>query len=370
MNFNTNIPDLSDLKKIYDENGYNHIPELFSKSDMELINKEFDRYIKDCVPKMKEGEVYYVDKTNKDTLMQMQKLEEYDDFFYDLFHNSKIKELAANALGEDVIPRAMEYFNKPPGKSNPTPPHQDGYYFNLDNDKAVTGWLALEDVDDENGCIHYVKGSHKYEGYRPHGKSEILGFSKGVTDFGTEEDKKNTVKFEGKAGMFLMHHAKIIHFADPNKSKTRSRRAFGFVYHGVSAKHDKQKEKMEQEQLKAELKSKNKFGKTITLKLKTSKFRTITRSKTIKAPTQLADVIYRVAFELLIPNSRGTYRLMGVGLSSLSDNIGSVETDFLDDHDIKQEKLEKTIDQIREKVGANAIGKGRGFNLEQPIKKK
>ena len=48
----------------------------------------------------------------------------------------------------------------------------------------------LEDVDDENGCIHYVKGSHKYEGYRPHGKSEILGFSKGVTDFGTEEDKK------------------------------------------------------------------------------------------------------------------------------------------------------------------------------------
>lgn len=124
------------------------------------------------------------------------------------------------------------------------------------------------------------------------------------------------------------------------------------------------------DQLSSSLKSKNKFGKTITLKLKTSKFRTITRSKTIKAPTQLADVIYRVAFELLIPNSRNTYRLMGVGLSTLSDNIGSVETDFLDDHDIRQEKLEKTIDQIREKVGANAIGKGRGFNLEQPIKKK
>ena len=61
---------------------------------------------------------------------------------------------------------------------------------------------------------------------------------------------------------------------------------------------------------------------------------------------------------------------MGVGLSSLSDNIGSVETDFLDDHDTKQEKLEKTIDQIREKVGANAIGKGRGFNPEQLVKKK
>ena len=193
---------------------------------------------------MKDQEVYYVDKSNKDTLMQMQKLEEYDGFFYDLFYNSKIKDLAANALGEDVSPRAMEYFNKPPGKSKPTPPHQDGFYFNLDNDKAVTGWLALEDVDDENGCIHYVKGSHSKEEYRPHGKSEILGFSQGVTDFGTEEDKINTVKFEGKAGMFLMHHAKTIHFASPNKSSVRSRRAFGFVYHGVSAKHNTEKEKL------------------------------------------------------------------------------------------------------------------------------
>ena len=90
MNFNTNTPELSDLKKIYDENGYNHIPELFSKSDMELINNEFDRYIKDCVPKMKEGEVYYVDKENKDTLMQMQKLEEYDAFFEDDFEDDDL----------------------------------------------------------------------------------------------------------------------------------------------------------------------------------------------------------------------------------------------------------------------------------------
>ena len=223
---------------------------------MEVINKEFIRYIKDCIPNMKDQEVYYVDKSNKDTLMQMQKLEEYDKFFYDLFYNSKIKDLAANALGEDVHPRAMEYFNKPPGKSNPTPPHQDGYYFNLDSDKAVTGWLALENVDDENGCIHYVKGSHKKEEYRPHGKSEILGFSQGVTDFGTDEDKKNTVQFEGKAGMFLMHHAKIIHFASPNKSPVRSRRAFGFVYHGVSAKQDIDKGKAYQKKLHAELKEK------------------------------------------------------------------------------------------------------------------
>ena len=91
MNLEFNIPNMIDLKKLYDEVGYNHIPELFSSSDMEIINKEFNRYVKECVPKMKDQEVYYVDKSNKDTLMQMQKLEEYDNFFYDLFYNSKLK---------------------------------------------------------------------------------------------------------------------------------------------------------------------------------------------------------------------------------------------------------------------------------------
>ena len=125
----------------------------------------------------------------------------------------------------------------------------------LKKHNAVTCWLALEKVDKENGCIHYVKGSHKQE-YRPHGRSEILGFSQGVTDFGNDEDKKNTVKFEGKTGMFLMHDAKTIHFASSNKSSVRSRRAFGFVYHGVSSKHDVEKGKAYQKKLHDELKEK------------------------------------------------------------------------------------------------------------------
>ena len=41
---------------------------------------------------------------------------------------------------------------------------------------------------------------------------------------------------------------------------------------------------------------------------------------------------------------------MGVGLSTLSDNIGSVETDFLDDHDIKQEKLEKLSIKLEKRL--------------------
>ena len=46
MRLEFNITDLDDLKKSYDEDGYNHIPELFSPADMDILNKEFSRYVK------------------------------------------------------------------------------------------------------------------------------------------------------------------------------------------------------------------------------------------------------------------------------------------------------------------------------------
>ena len=42
MNLEFNIPNMVDLKKSYDEDGYNHIPELFSASDMDILNNSTD----------------------------------------------------------------------------------------------------------------------------------------------------------------------------------------------------------------------------------------------------------------------------------------------------------------------------------------
>ena len=40
--------------------------------------------------------------------------------------------------------------------------------------------------------------------------------------------------------LLLMHDCKTVHWASPNRSPTRSRRALGFVYFGVSAKADEE----------------------------------------------------------------------------------------------------------------------------------
>ena len=41
-------------------------------------------------------------------------------------------------------------------------------------------------VDEENGCVRYLPGSHR-EGMRPHRRTNVLGFSQGMSNYGTED---------------------------------------------------------------------------------------------------------------------------------------------------------------------------------------
>jgi phytanoyl-CoA hydroxylase len=168
-----------------------------------------------------------------------------------MLNDSKFKKLAEFLLDDAVVPKTLEYFNKPPRIGKPTPPHQDNYYFMLKPAEAVTMWLALEDVDAENGCVRYVTGSHLH-GVRPHGRTQTLGFSQGITDFGTEDDQASAVAFPAKAGDLLIHHSMTIHWAEANRSE-RTRKAIGWIYWAESAQEDTEAKAAYQQKLKAEL---------------------------------------------------------------------------------------------------------------------
>ena len=247
--------DTSNLAKDFEQDGFVALKPLYSEEEIATINNEIARFIRDVVPTMPSAQVYYEDPADPSSLKQLQKMFEYDAYFGDLMLNGAARTIAETVLGEEVVPINMQYFNKPAGIGKPTPPHQDGYYFHLAPCKAVTGWLALEEVDQENGCIHYVRGSHKAEGFREHGQTGVLGFSQGMTDFGTEADNRDTIAFPGKAGTFLMHDAKTIHWAGANQSSTRSRRALGFIYYAKSAKPDDAAAKAYQERLDEKLRA-------------------------------------------------------------------------------------------------------------------
>jgi ectoine hydroxylase-related dioxygenase (phytanoyl-CoA dioxygenase family) len=50
---------------------------------------------------------------------------------------------------------------KQPGDSKPTPWHQDLPYWPMNEPGALSLWMALDDVDERNGCMSFVPGSQR-----------------------------------------------------------------------------------------------------------------------------------------------------------------------------------------------------------------
>ena len=223
-------------KAKFEKDGFVAVPGFVQNDELQLIEDTLARFTKKVLPNLPANLVFYEDKTDPGTLKQIQQLQEHDEFF-GAFFMGKPRRLAKELLGEPVVGINLQYFNKPPKVGQATPAHQDGYYFMLEPCRAVTMWMALDPVDEENGCVRYVRGSH-LSGIRPHGRTQTLGFSQGITDFGTETDKMNEVSCHANPGDLLAHHALTIHHAEANVSKTRHRRALGFIFYGESARED------------------------------------------------------------------------------------------------------------------------------------
>lgn len=229
--------DLAALKETYDADGFVVIRGFLPPDELGRLMSNLDRYIRDVVPQLPDGDAFYDDRTRPETLKQLNRIQQ-DAFFQEYLKHPRWTMVAESLLGEAARVHGAEWFNKPPNTRHATPPHQDNYYFCLTPPHVLTMWLALDPVDEENGCLRYLKGSHR-RGVRPHHRTTTLGFSQGISDYG-EEDRAHEIPVPAEPGDVLIHHGNTIHRADANRSTCRHRRSFGMVFQGVSCVRDEQ----------------------------------------------------------------------------------------------------------------------------------
>ena len=97
---------------------------------------------------------------------------------------------------------------------------------------------------------------------------------------------------------------------------------------------------------------------TITLKLRDSSFRTITRQKGLDEPSDLTEPIYRAAVELLRPELKGQrIRLVGVTASNFREReqLGL----FTSPDEPRRHRVAEAADAIRERFGERAVTRAR-----------
>ncbi len=138
--------------------------------------------------------------------------------------------LVGELLGQAPLLAADQIFMKPPRFGSAKPYHQDNFYFRLSPaDQALTAWIALDDVDEGNGCLRYIAGSHK-EPVLPHaavpGEPYNLVPPPELIDL-----RRERLAPVGKGGV-VFHHSQTLHTSHRNESD-RWRR--GYATHWVTA---------------------------------------------------------------------------------------------------------------------------------------
>jgi DNA polymerase-4 len=98
-------------------------------------------------------------------------------------------------------------------------------------------------------------------------------------------------------------------------------------------------------------------ARTITVKVRDSSFRTVTRQRGLPEPTDLTEPIWRAAVELARPEMRGKrIRLVGVTASGFDEREQLGLFEAVED---KRRLAVKAADAVRERFGRRAITRAR-----------
>jgi hypothetical protein len=118
------------------------------------------------------------------------------------------------------------YLIKMPGMASETSPHQDITFVDESTFASVNIWVALQDIDEKNGCMYFLKGSHRLMHTLRPTHSYPWPYEKVI-----DEIKVRSERFAAKAGdAFIFNHA-VIHGSYPNKTNLPRIAAVMAAYH-------------------------------------------------------------------------------------------------------------------------------------------
>jgi hypothetical protein len=139
---------------------------------------------------------------------------------YDLTQTPAILDCVEDILGPDFVCWNTHLFSKAPRDPKAVPFHQDSVYWPLSPSHTVTVWLALDDVDEENGAVRYVPGSH-LSGPLEHRQRELDGTRTLKREVAAGPGDRSTRLNTLSAGEASIHADLLLHGSAANLSDRR-----------------------------------------------------------------------------------------------------------------------------------------------------
>ncbi len=211
----------SNQLKQYEDEGFVSPINIFSKDKAKEIRDEIE-----LIEKKMPGELDKSGRYNAHLISPL--LDE-------VAHNSKVLDAVESLIGENILICSTTLFIKNPNEKGFVSYHQDAKYIGLKPYNWVTAWIAITDSNEHNGCMKMWSGSHKNdlkEHDQKFDEGNLLTRGQTVNNVPKEEIKPLILK----AGQMSLHHPKVVHGSELNRSNDRR---IGFViqsYIGTNVK--------------------------------------------------------------------------------------------------------------------------------------
>lgn len=205
--------DLDALREEFSREGCVVIPNFLDPIELAELDARTESYLE----RGKHREQFAKKKAFAGTLKN---LNVHDEWFDRLLREGRPAHVIAHLLEDALHPATAAFFDRLPGETSGIAPHFDALGHRR---QGATLWIALDDSRKDNGCLYYVKGSHKkkYE-------SKV-----GLEDFNASTEGAFAVEL--KPGDAAVHSALTVHWSHPNQTN-RSRRGVSFFYSAASSK--------------------------------------------------------------------------------------------------------------------------------------
>lgn len=211
----------SEQKEYYDENGYFVAKNLLSNEEVEFLR---DHYMEIRLKGPYEFDMVADTSTSNDPLLQyprMAQMHRWDKTTLQFMLDTRLNARLTSLLGaEPLAVQSMIYF-KPPGARGQAL-HQDNIYLRAQPGTCMAAWLALDDCDEENGCMQVVGGSHTWPLLCPTKADAKTSFTDVTTPLPDGVEPTPVVM---QAGDVLFFNGTVVHGSFPNTSSTRFRRS-------------------------------------------------------------------------------------------------------------------------------------------------
>ena len=202
----------------YNENGYLVVKDVLSNHEVQLLRQVTDEFVEQSRHIADHNEIYDLEDSHTQVEPRVRRIKTphaHHQVYADMVAHPNILAVLQQLWGPSIRFDVSKLNLKSAGFGAPVEWHQDWAFYPHTNDDLAAVGIMIDDVDETNGPLMVIPGSHKGPVLDHHADGYFCGAidpSRGEVDFSKAE------KLTGPAGSITIHHVRAVHGSATNTS--------------------------------------------------------------------------------------------------------------------------------------------------------